>query len=85
MAAGDAPGLTHIGPGSIILRMPSSPAADTLLPPGRRWGQGAGSVRPYLREALAARPRNPVFTPGHFASVVWPRHPHPPAQHRPEP
>lgn len=54
-----------------------------LLPEGRRWGRGARSVAPYLREALAMRPRNPVFTPGQFAAVVWPRRPHPPSQQEP--
>jgi hypothetical protein len=42
-----------------------------LLPAGHRWGQGAGSVSPYLREVWSARPNNPVFTPEHFATVVW--------------
>lgn len=68
--------------------MASRPARDealpSLQPPGRRWGRGACSIAPYLREALAMRPRNPVFTPGHFASVVWPpRPPHPTSQQEP--
>ena len=63
---------------------PEVPDADraALLPAGRRWGCGAESVAPYLRDVWAARTQNPVFTPGHFASMVWPvprRRPAPPA------
>jgi len=43
-----------------------------LLPAGKRWGSGAESVCPYLREAWTQRPRNPVFTPEHVAAIVWP-------------
>lgn len=48
------------------------PAARPLLPAGQRWGKGAESVCPYLREAWTQRPRNPVFTPEHVAAIVWP-------------
>ncbi|HZY16878.1 MAG TPA: hypothetical protein VFE82_00270 [Ramlibacter sp.] len=44
-----------------------------LLPAGQRWGRGAASVTPYLRDALAMRPSNPVFTPRQFAELVWPK------------
>jgi hypothetical protein len=50
---------------------PNPPPA--LLPAGQRWGSGSGSLAPYLREAWSMRPRNPVFTPDHIASLVWPR------------
>jgi len=55
---------------------PSGP----LMPAGRRWGRGAQSVCPYLREALAQRPRNPVFTPEHVAALVWPQAPRRPRE-----
>ncbi|WP_298932010.1 hypothetical protein [uncultured Ramlibacter sp.] len=48
------------------------PSPRPLQPAGQRWGRGAASVCPYLREAWAARPRNPVFTPEQVAAVVWP-------------
>jgi hypothetical protein len=49
-----------------------APTNRPLLPAGKRWGNGAGSVCPYLREAWTQRPRNPVFTPEHVAAIVWP-------------
>lgn len=48
-----------------------------LMPAGQRWGRGAESVCPYLREAWTQRPRNPVFTPEHVAAIVWPGAPQP--------
>jgi hypothetical protein len=50
----------------------SQTAMPALLPAGQHWGRGTSSIAPYLREALATRPLNPVFTPVDFASVVWP-------------
>lgn len=59
---------------------PTRTPPPALLPPGRRWGCGADSVAPYLRDVWSARTQNPVFTPGDFASLVWPRRrPAPPA------
>ncbi len=65
--------------------MPGMTASDStdsqkpaLMPAGRRWGRGADSVAPYLRDVWSARTQNPVFTPGHFASLVWPA-----SRHRP--
>ena len=52
-------------------------APHAMLPAGQRWGVGAGSVQPYLREAWSQRPRNPVFTPEHVAALVWPDAPPP--------
>ena len=60
--------------------VPGMPPSRPLLPAGQRWGSGAGSVAPYLREAWASRPSNPVFTPEHVASIVWPAVPPPDSQ-----
>jgi hypothetical protein len=51
---------------------PPDSARPALMPAGRRWGCGADSVAPYLRDVWSGRTQNPVFTPGDFASVVWP-------------
>lgn len=58
-------------------------AARPLLPAGQRWGRGAESVCPYLREAWTRRPRNPVFTPEEVAAIVWPEASQPPAREDP--
>ncbi|MBA2675843.1 hypothetical protein [Ramlibacter sp.] len=49
-----------------------TPQQQALLPAGSRWGTGVESLTPYLRHAWSARTRNPVFTPTHFAALVWP-------------
>jgi hypothetical protein len=43
-----------------------------LMPAGHRYGQGAESVRPYLRDAWRSQPNNPVFTAQDIVSLVWP-------------
>lgn len=48
------------------------PQQQALLPAGQRWGTGVASLTPYLRQAWSVRTRNPVFTPHHIASLVWP-------------
>lgn len=62
---------------------PATPPPRPLLPAGRRWGRGAGSVGPYLREAWSQRPRNPVFTPEEVAALVWPDAPQPTRKDKP--
>ncbi|MES2936353.1 MAG: hypothetical protein V4864_01645 [Pseudomonadota bacterium] len=62
-------------------QQPPQRSQQPLLPAGRRWGTGVESLTPYLRQAWSARTRNPVFTPNHFAALVWPanagqQHPH---------
>ncbi len=42
------------------------------MPAGQRAGQGAESVRPYLRDAWRSQPNNPVFTAQDVVSLVWP-------------
>ena len=42
------------------------------MPAGQRYGQGAHSVTPYLRDAWRSHPNNPVFTAQDIADLVWP-------------
>lgn len=42
------------------------------MPAGHRYGQGAHSVTPYLRDAWRSHPNNPVFTAQDIADLVWP-------------
>jgi hypothetical protein len=52
---------------------PATPQrTQPLLPAGQRWGTGVDSLTPYLRDAFAQRPRNPVFTPNAIVSLAWP-------------
>lgn len=52
--------------------VPGSVQPGQLLPAGHRWGTGVDSITPYLRDAWAMQPRNPVFTPRQLAALAWP-------------
>ena len=54
------------------MALPDAPRPPAQAPAGQRWGLGAASVAPYLRNAWASPVSNAVFTPGDFASFVWP-------------